>query len=229
MKFQWVAGLYYSNTGIHVHGSANWNEDDVLALPCAAPRGLVPRATPLPAFNDPRQTVFNDVSDREVIVKETELAAFGEASCNFTQELEADGGRRGTPLHAEVRPDLWRRGRRGPRGLRRHTTAGATLNANGQVTDPNFTGAFPMDRAGCPTSTQCPLQYTTLNTSEVALHPEGRPVSPAHAERALLRDLFGRLPDPAASTRPSRRCNALRRPAGPSARPRRRPPMTATG
>ena len=166
--FQWVSGLYYSNTGIHVHGSANWNENDVSTFLRGAPEAFFLGATPLPAFNDPTQTVMNDVSDREVILKETELAAFGEASYNFTDQLKLTVGARATRYTQRFDQIYGGAVAGAPPGY----VGSAGGAPGGIVTNPNSVSAFPTDRAGCPTSAQCPLQYTTLNTSESPFTPK---------------------------------------------------------
>ncbi len=53
-----------------------------------------------------------DVSDREINLNETEIAAFGEANYDVTAEAQGDRRRPGDPLRAEVLPALRRGGGR---------------------------------------------------------------------------------------------------------------------
>jgi outer membrane receptor protein involved in Fe transport len=172
-----VAGGYFSDSKIHVHGGEHSNENIASIFFRGAPEAFFLGAYPLPSQRNPASPLRDDISDREVFLNERELAAFGEATFAITDKLKLIAGARITHYRQNFDQIYGGAVAGAPgAGVSFANPAGFTgspLASTGiVVTDPNATSPFPMDLAGCPTSPNCPLQYTSLKSKETPFTPK---------------------------------------------------------
>ena len=165
---QWVAGAYFSNSTIKARGVAEYNENETSILIRGVPEGWFLGNNPLPLFLEPGAPLGN-VADRFIVMKETELAAFGEANYNITGRLKVTAGIRFTRTELNYTQEYG-----GP-------VAGASPRFVGSpafattgiiVTDPFLQTPFQRNLAGCPSAPDCPIQYTELSNSESPITPK---------------------------------------------------------
>jgi outer membrane receptor protein involved in Fe transport len=82
-KLSWVAGIYYSNSNYHVRSDQYNNEDATT---------IFLRGVPEAYFTGQRVLPVNDFAYREILIKESELAGFGEANYLVTKKLKVTAG-----------------------------------------------------------------------------------------------------------------------------------------
>ena len=173
-RFQWVGGLYYNTSEIKVHGSANWNENEVSTRLRGVPEGFFLGTDPIQAYArpgvvQPGLLPKTDVADREIDLSEREYAAFGELTFALTERLKVTGGVRVTHYKQRYLQAYGGSVAGAPPGYvgsPNFATTGIILR------DPFALSPFPQDLAGCPTSAQCPLTYTDLRQKETPVSPK---------------------------------------------------------
>lgn len=173
-----VAGVFISDSSIHMHGGEHADEDQVSNFFRGAPEAWFLGAYPLPSLRNGSSLLRNDVSDREVFLDEKELAGFGELTYKVTDQLKVIAGARVTRYKQTFNQIYGGAVAGAPTaGTSTANPAGFTgaplFNQTGiVVTNPQLTTPFPMDVNGCPSSVNCPLQYTTLKAKESPFTPK---------------------------------------------------------
>jgi outer membrane receptor protein involved in Fe transport len=180
----WVAGLYFNSSRIHVHGAEHNNENYTSLVVRGVPEAWFIGNYPLPGERNAANAVGSintwpiNVSDREINLDETELAAFGEANYNLTEKLKVTAGARVT----RYKQDFYQQYGGAVAGI---PLAGTSYvnpqgfipsvpgnSAANPVRDPYDLRPFALNLAGCPSARDCPLQYTLLNLKEKPFTPK---------------------------------------------------------
>lgn len=200
-RLSWVAGAYFSDSEIHMHGREVSNEDAVarhLSGISGVWRGggyFLPQwGRYSPPGVGPFDTWLQDVSDREVWLDERTWAVFAEANYDITDRLTITIGARfndysqdyeqnygalvaGFPPRITV-PGLEDDGFAPDAAAVQAVSLDPTqpnspANPVVDLTNPAVLDTlFPTDLAGCPDSPNCGIQYTKLNSHETNFTPK---------------------------------------------------------
>ena len=192
-KFTYVGGIYYSDSMIHMHGVENNNEYMATQiLRGGLPEGFFVGNSPLPAWGIAGPLgALQDVSDRNIHMREVDRSAFGEANYNVTDKFKVTAGVR-LSYYTQTFNQVYGGAVAGnvPAGASYNNPAGFIVNpaaAQAASTNPLLPNSatnpitniplgaqalFGKDVAGCPTSTSCPFQYTTLTDNERTSSPK---------------------------------------------------------
>ena len=195
-RLTWIAGGFWSLSKIHMHGLEQNNEDAVSKFYRGIGEAWGIGVTPLPfwGFDSPKPyslaTPYQDISDRNVHLREREWAVFGEATFAITEKFKVTAGGR----YSDYTQNFQQEYGGAPAGSppigtnplspfggfvvtpaqAQAASANPALpnSATNPITDPNSVVLFASDLAGCPTSVKCPMQYTTLASHEKTFAPK---------------------------------------------------------
>lgn len=190
-RFQWVAGVYFDDSKLHMHAWEYSDEAKFTMLYRGAGPGWYQGnyALPIPGSGLSPPAAFGNVSDRENWTDETEIAAFGEGNFNITEAFKVTAGVRVSNYEQKYRQiygglvaGLPPAGSNyfNPTGYVADTAAfqAASRNpalpnsATNPIVNPASLAPFAVDLAGCPMSNGCPLQYTKLESEEKTVAPK---------------------------------------------------------
>ena len=204
-RLSWIGGLYFNDSKIHMHGAEHSNEDQMSLRFRGMPEAWIVGNQPLPADLGMTGNFYQtglvrmpngnyaaanmaNISDREIRLREKEMAAFGEVTFAFTDELKLTAGVRLTDYKqifdqkyggAVAGIPLAGTSDANPAGFVPATDAGlaansasATSTAFTPITNPFDLRAMATNVAGCPSAKDCPYQYTHLEAHEKPVSPK---------------------------------------------------------
>ncbi len=204
-RLSWIGGLYFNDSKIHMHGAEHSNEDQMSLRFRGMPEAWIVGNQYLPAdlsmtggfyqtslVQMPNGTYaaadMGDISDREIWLREKEMAVFGELTFAFTETLKVTAGVRLTDYRqtfdqtyggAVAGIPLAGTSDTNPAGFVPATDAGLAANSASTtstgftpITDPFDLRAMATNLAGCPTAADCPFQYTHLEAKEKPVSPK---------------------------------------------------------
>ena len=181
---------------IHMHGLEQNNENAVSLFYRGVGEAWGIGVPPLPMWGVSSATPFStntpyqDISDRNVHLREQEWAVFGEANYNIIDKLKVTAGVRyddyvqtflqeygGAPAGSPpigTNPLSPFGGFVVTPAQAQAASANPALpnSASNPITNPNSTVLFASDLASCPKSVNCPLQYTSLTDHEKTVSPK---------------------------------------------------------
>jgi outer membrane receptor protein involved in Fe transport len=197
----WVGGLYYSDSDIHMHGRETSNENAV-AMALSGLSGIwrgggyfLPQwGVNSPAGVGAFDTWQQDVSDREVWMKEKTWAVFAEGNYDITDKLTLTVGLRYNKYKQDFRQQYGALVAGFPPritipGMEQDAFMPIAADVQSISQDPTKPNSatnpvvnlgskavqdilFPTDLAGCPDSSHCGVQYTTLASKETNTTPK---------------------------------------------------------